>query len=192
MVKHANASRFPRRFRDMDPVAGQWKRASDPGFGDPDNVTVFELAAFRGLLYAGTINPKNGFQIWKAQVDGSPPYRWTKVVTDGAYRGNLNEIAVSVRLGDTLYVGSGIINGGYDRVRGIGPAAAEIIRIRPNDEWDLVVGTPRWTPLGMKLPMSGLGPGFDTPFNGYVWRMTQYNEWLYGGTFNWTVLAPFL
>ncbi|HEV7860309.1 MAG TPA: hypothetical protein VGO91_16955, partial [Pyrinomonadaceae bacterium] len=89
------------------------------------------------------------------------------------------------------YIGSGIQNGGFDRTNIIGPAAGEIIRIHPDDSWDLVVGTVQNTPQGRKVPLSGMGPGFDNFFSGYIWRMTVHDGWLYVGTFDWSVFLPY-
>jgi hypothetical protein len=151
------------------------------------------MVAFNGFLYAGTLNPKNGYEIWKTRGDGSPPYRWTRIISHGAHRGNLNEAAVSMCVFDNaLYVGSGIQNGGYDLAHSIGPAAAELICIYPDDSWDLIVGEPRSTPNGFKHPLSGFGPGFDNIANGYFWRMAEFDGFLYLGTFNWTVLLPYV
>src|SRR5262249_30212034 len=161
------------------------------GFGDPTNLTVFELEVFDGFLYAGTLNPVHGFQVWKTSADGIPPYQWNRVITDGAYRGNLNECTASMCVFDhALYVGSSIQNGGYDRTYKVGPAPAELIRIHPDDTWDLVVGTERHTPQGLKCPISGLGPGFGTKLNVIFWRMAEYEGWLYLGTYNWIVFLP--
>jgi hypothetical protein len=67
-----------------------------------------------------------------------------------------------------------------------------LIRIYPDDTWDLIVGEARSTPVGYKRPLSGFGPGFGNNFNGYFWRMTAYNGCLYLGTFDWSVLLPYV
>jgi hypothetical protein len=186
-------SEVPIVFESSDPSSGVWKEVSTPGFGDPNNLTVFEMATFNGCLYAGTANPTSGFQIWKTRADTTPPYQWSRVVTNGAYRGRLNEGTLSMCVfNDALYVGSGIANGGYDRKHQIGPAAGEIIRIYPDDTWDLIVGNPRRIPAGFKLPLSAWGPGFDNICNAYMWRMAVHDGWLYVGTYNWSVLLPYL
>jgi len=94
--------------------------------------------------------------------------------------------------GDALYVGTGIQNGGYDRVHRVGPAAAELIRIYPDDSWEMVVGDARATPDGYKNPASGMGPGFDNFFNGYIWRMAVHEGCLYAATYDWSVMLPYL
>ena len=54
---------------------------------------------------------------------------------------------------DTLYVGTGFQSMGYDRTYDAGPAALELIRIHPDDSWELIVGNPRRTFEGMKFPL---------------------------------------
>ena len=89
----------------------------------------------------------------------------------------------------SLYVSTGIQNGGHDLTNNIGPAASEVLRINPDDSWDLIVGTTRDTPEGKRTPLSALPPGFGNPFNGYFWSMEVHDGWLYVGTMDaaiWT------
>ncbi len=189
----ANTSLNPVVLESVRPEQGVWALASPPGFGDLSNLTVFEMCLFNGYLYAGTLNAKTGYQIWKTRAQGMPPYTWTQVISQGAYRGPTNEAVVSMHVfRNALYVGSGIQNGGYDRTYNVGPAAPELIRLFPDDSWELIVGESRSTPDGFKSPKSGFGPGFDNPANGYFWRMASLDGWLYLGTFKWTVLLPYL
>src|SRR6266404_5866346 len=85
-----NISECPTVFECSDLASQDWHPISAQGFGDSTNTTVFEMLGFNGFLYAATLNPIHGFQIWKAKPGGRF-YKWTKVITDGAYRGNLNE-----------------------------------------------------------------------------------------------------
>ncbi|MCK5858858.1 MAG: hypothetical protein KAG72_05885 [Abyssibacter sp.] len=181
----------PAIFETADPRTG-WRAVSSQGFGDPANLTVFEMAAFNNHLYAGTVNARNGFEIWKTSARGDPPYDWKRVISHGAGRGPLNEVAVSLcEFKGALYVGSGIVNGGYHRKLNVGPAAAEVIRIHPDDSWELIVGESRITPQGARYPLSGFRPGFNKFFNGYVWRMGVHAGRLYVGTFSWAQLLPY-
>jgi hypothetical protein len=176
-----------------DPRKDDWRIACRPGFGDENNKTIFEMVVFNGWLYAGTLNPIRGFQLWKTDARGDPPYDWTQVLVDGAHRGNLNESVVSMCVfKNALYIGTGIQNGGHDVTYDVGPAAAEVIRVYPDDSWDLVVGMGRRTHDGQKAPLSDLGPGFGNFFNGYVWRMKEHAGRLYAGTCDWSTLIPFL
>ncbi len=175
-----------------NPAGGEWKLACEPHFGDHNNLTVFEMEPFNGYLYAGTMNVNEGFQIWKTDAQGEPPYHWYKVMSCGGHRGQLNQIVLTLRaFGDHLYVGSAVQEGGYDQVNSIGPAAAEIIRINRDDSWDLLVGDPRITPDGLKVPLSGMGAGFGKPFAGYIWAMCGHEGWFYVGTLDWFVHLQF-
>ena len=187
-----NQSTYPMVFESADPRLGQWRPVSPPGFDNPDNLAVFEIVEFNGYLYAGTGNFISGFEIWKSDCEGEPPYRWTPVLRLGAYRGNLNEGVLSLCVfNNALYVGTAIQDGGYDRVNRIGPAAAEVIRINPDDTWDLVVGSSRLTPQGVKIATSGLMPGFNNFFNGYIWKMCVHDGCLYAGTWDWSTFLRY-
>jgi len=148
------------------------------------------MAVFDGHLYAGVSNAFTGIQVWKTDAEGNPPYRWTRVLTGGAGRGKLNQAVLSMfPFKGSLYVGTGIRRGGYDREFKIGPAAGELIRIDPDDRWTLVVGEGRKTPQGDVEPSSGLGPGFDNPFNGYIWCMAEHDGCLYVGTYDSSIFV---
>lgn len=175
-----------------DPAAGNWQMSNEPAFGDPTNLTVFEMAEFNDHLYATTLNTRHGFQVWKTDGEGPPPHRWTKVLDRGADRGPLNQAICGLcEFNGALYMGTGIQGGGIDRQNGIGPAAAELIRIYPDDSWDLVVGQPRITRKGPVFPSSGKGPGFDNFFAGYFWRMCQHDGAIYVGTYDWSTFLAY-
>ena len=179
-------------YESRNPAAGRWIPVSDYGFGDLENKSLHEMCAFGDHLYVGTFN-NNGFQLWRSDCEGTPPYRWEKILERGAWRGPLNQIALSLYpFKGALYVGTGIQGGGIDRQNNIGPGAAELMRVNPDGSWDLLVGTPRDTPHGFKEPLSGRGPGFDKVFNGYFWRMCEHQGWLYMGTFEWSSVLGYV
>jgi ubiquinone/menaquinone biosynthesis C-methylase UbiE len=190
-----NVSTVPVIFESDDPASGKWRVVSEPGFGNPHNTAIFEMAVFNDHLYAGTFNAVSGFEIWKTEAEGRTPYRWKPVIRSGAYRGNLNEGALSLCVfGDALYVGTGIQDGGYDRANRLGPAAGEVIRIYPDDTWNIVVGDsrrPPWRPSAPLVSLSGRSSGFGNFFNGYIWRMCAHDGALYVGTFDWSGFLPY-
>ncbi|HAA26979.1 MAG TPA: hypothetical protein DCE56_03940, partial [Cyanobacteria bacterium UBA8553] len=182
-----NTSGVPVIYESSDPAKGEWQPINEPGFGDSNNRTIFELRGFGDYLYAGTVN-NNGFQIWRTLAEGEPPYHWTNVITDGAGRGSLNQMLVSMMVfKDALYVGTGIQNGGYDHLNNIGPAGAEIIRIDHDGSWELMVGEVR----NGKRPLSGLFAGFNHLFSGYIWKMGVHDGWLYAGTMDWSTILRY-
>ena len=174
-----------------DPLNNPWQQINEDNFGDPRNLTICEMAVFGNYLYAATTNPE-GFQLWKTDGKGNSPYLWKQVLSRGAGRGPLNESVTSMCVfRDALYVGSAIRNGGYDRTYDIGPAPSELIRLYPDDSWELIIGDGRITEEGLKVPLSGLGPGFDNPCNTYFWRMCVHEGWLYLGTFKSATFLPY-
>jgi hypothetical protein len=122
----------------------------------------------------------NGFQIWKTDAAGSPPYRWTQVVTNGGHQGpsGLPAVISMCPFGEWLYVGSGRA---VPAIETLAPIPGELIRIAPDDTWEVVAGAPHETPRGIKAPISGLPGGFGNPLAMYVWRMEEHDGWLYAG-----------
>ncbi|MBK1650001.1 hypothetical protein, partial [Rhabdochromatium marinum] len=176
-------------FATRDPASGRWQSVNDPGFDSPPEViVVYEMAVCHGYLYAGT-GGANGFQLWRTRAEGDPPYQWEKILEGGAGRGALNQGTVSlIAFGEHLYIGTGIQNGGYDHRFQVGPAAAEILRVHENGDWDIVVGNAR----DGKEPLSAMGAGFNNYFCGYIWRFGVHDGWLYAGTMDWTVILRYV
>ncbi len=175
-----------------DPASGVWEPSSPPHMGDPTNLGLFDLAVCGDRLYVGTMNVREGFQLWSTDGEGPGPHRWEKVLDRGADRGILNQcIMCMAELDGALYLGSCIQNGGHDKRNNIGPAAGEVLRVHPDGSWDLVMGQPRRTRQGLKVPLSGYGPGFDNPFAGYIWRMCVHEGALYVGTGEMTPMIPY-
>jgi 2-polyprenyl-3-methyl-5-hydroxy-6-metoxy-1,4-benzoquinol methylase len=188
-----NVADWPVVLESSDPASGVWRPVSDPGFGDPDNLGVFEMAIFDDHLYAGTFNAVSGFQLWRTDGEGPVPYHWERILVGGAGRGARNEVALSLcAFNGALYVGTGIQGGGFDKTHDVGPAAAELIRVYPDGTWQVVMGECRRRPNGIERPASGIGPGFGNPFGGYLWRLGVHNGELYAGTYDWSVFLPFL
>jgi hypothetical protein len=136
----------------------------------PQDMRVFEMAPFSGFLYVGLADRFNGYAVMKTDAIGTPPYDFTPVVTDGGFlQPGPSPSVVSMHVfKDRLYAGT--------------DEPVELIRINPDDTWDLVVGEPRETPDGWKYPLSGMGAGFDWPANKHLWRMQEHEGVLYLGT----------
>ncbi len=138
----------------------------------PPGMTVFQMMPFNGYLYLGIRDGKRGYMVVRTDASGTPPYTFTPVVSDGAYLPEPSRGVVSMRVFQgSLYIGT-------DR------PATEVIRINPDDSWELVMGAPRQTPTGWKYPLSGLDAGFNTWLNGHIWRMMEHEGRLYIGTWN--------
>jgi hypothetical protein len=131
---------------------------------------VFEMAPFNGYLYLGVADAEKGYSVVKTDATGSPPYTFTSVVTSGGFLEPLPSASVV-----SMHVFQGRLYVGTDK-------PAELIRINPDDTWDLVVGSPRETPDGWKYPLSAMDAGFNWPLNVHMWQMQEHEGALYVGT----------
>jgi len=167
------------------PIFGQGTLigSADPAKGDDawfladsSGLLFYELASFNGWLYAGTLD-NEGYSVFKMRTDGPPPYTLLPVVPKGAFltvRPSKSVVSMN-EYGGRLYVGTA--------------TQTEIIRINPDDTWDLVVGPPRPMPLPnggveWKYPLSGLNAGFGHTLNDHAWQMNEAYGHLYVGTYN--------
>lgn len=137
----------------------------------PQDMKIYEMHAFNGSLYLGVATDfVEGYSVVKTDATGPLPYEFTTVVPSGAYVEEVptNSVVSMFVYQDRLYVGTN--------------RPVELIRINPDDSWDLIVGRPRDTPEGRKEPLSGLGSGFDWVLNAHLWRMAEHEDVLYMST----------
>lgn len=188
-----NVAAMPQVLACADPAAADWQAVSEPAFGDPANESVNELIVFNDTLYAATLNRRTGFQLWRAEGLPGEGASWVKVIDQGAWRGPANPVPASMQVFDgALYIGTGVQRQGKEGSDRFGPIAPELIRVWPDDSWELVAGENRATPVGFKAPLSGQGPGFDGPFVQAFWRMAVHDGVLYLGGSDWRFWPSFL
>lgn len=145
------------------------------GFGNPDNLAVMSLISYNGWLYAGTANSAGGYEIWKLEGPGDAGRTPMRVVANGG-TDSKNQIACSPCVfNNDLYWGT-MIPAGF-RFRG-----CEIIRIHPDDAWEVIVGP---------NSLSGYEGGFGNRFNAYTWWLEEHEGQLYAGTFDTTSILQF-
>jgi hypothetical protein len=140
----------------------------------PAGVTVTYMASFKGVLYlargAQPIESSPPYQILKMST-GGPPYSFTTVLTGARLPASLaagasQSIATMHVVGDGLWIGSN--------------QPAELVRVNPNNTWDLFVGQSRQLADGTwKYPRTGLGDGLDWIFNIHFHRMQAHDGFLY-------------
>ncbi len=178
------------------PIFGQGSLigSADPAAGDnawflasPDEVLFYEMATFNGWLYLGTFSQLGGgYSVVKTRAEGAPPYQFVTVVPVGAYHPDPLRPSRSVvsmnEFHGRLYVGTA--------------SNTEVLRINPDDTWDLVVGPPRRAPAvgggtEWKYPLSGLDNGFGHSPNDHAWQMADLYGDLYIGTYNATLYTRY-
>jgi hypothetical protein len=180
-----------------NPSAGDnaWQQVSPSWSAFP----TWDLQVFNNLLYATTgftkaENPSGtGYGVYYTKANGTPPYTWTPVVINGGYQSNPTYLSPN---GLALFVFRNELYLGTDR-------PTELIRIRPDNTWDLIVGAARTytDPVSgqtvTKTPLSGMGNGFDNGFTEHFWRLgsitgpsadqNSSGQNLFLGTFDWSI-----
>ena len=172
---------LPIVYGSNNPALGVWQDISLLGFGDFNNKAIPQIVEFNNCLYVGTLNSEQGFQVWKTQILDQNS-AWEKVISKGAYRYTMNEFTSSmVVFKGNLYIASGTFVVASNNINDINIVSPELICIYPDDSWDLIVGTPKFTPDGLKVPLSGMGPGFDDFSYSAFQCLLVHNDYLYVG-----------
>jgi hypothetical protein len=160
-------------------------RVITDGFGTPDNGGITSLASFNGCLYAGTYNPATGYEVWKLRCVSDLEAPPQPVIRGGAGQPH-NEAVMSLRpFKDHLYLGTGIPLG-FNPITRHGPRGCSVIRISPDDTWEVVVGQKHSEPL------SEYRAGFGWYLNVYCWYMKEHQNHLYLGTWDVSRTIAFL
>lgn len=174
-----------------NPACGndEFRRVSPPG------MTLTYMAEFNHALYvaegAQAVAGNPPYRILKTSATGTPPYAFTLVLSGArlpSWQASKSSQSVAnmhvSRAGnlpltahDALWIGTN--------------QPAELVRINPNDTWDLFIGQPRQDDQGKWVyPNTGMGDGFDWHFNIHVHRMEDQNGFLYAATNDLSNIHP--
>ena len=165
---------------------------------------VWDLAVFNNYLYAATgflpaENPaETGYGMYKTAATGTPPYTFLPIITDAGNQTNASLVSPNGlqlwMFRNELYMATA--------------EPSELLKVRADDSWDLVVGQPRPVPTGQTIgtsgangeitPLAGIGAGLGNWFNGHFWRMTSITgaqepdqasagQNMFLGTWDWSV-----
>jgi hypothetical protein len=188
-INEANPSPFPLLYRSVDPEFYPWEPVIDPnavGFDPAKNPrgSISNMAVFNNRLYVATSN-SDGAQVWRTNGPEPKLNDWTLIVGQGfGDPANVYTLAMGV-FKDHLYVsGTKQLPLSWFIPRG-----CDVIRIDKHDNWQLVVGGNPLIPLGppeadARRSLSGLGSGFNNPFNVYAWQIQEYQGKLLISTFD--------
>ncbi len=128
--------------------AKSWKSLALPAL--PDSAQPSGIASAGGLLALTVDDARLGCSVWTTPA--AKPGTWTESITRGGERFSLNaSVLATAATTDGLYAACGSETEG----------AFEILRLYPDGTWDLIVGTPRVSRTGLKVPLSCHGPGMD-------------------------------
>ncbi len=187
-IEEGNQNSPPLLYSSQDPEFYPWESLIDvnaPGFDSARNPTspISNMAVFNNRIYVGVSNPE-GAQVWRTNGPEPRLNDWTLIVDKGfGDPSNVYTLSMGV-FRNHLYVGgtkelplSWAI-----------PRGCDVIRISANDDWQLVVGGNPFLPLTTERiaseSASGLGSGFNNPFNVYAWQIQEFDNKLLISTFD--------
>lgn len=135
---------------------GHWHYLSMPVDIHEEHACITSLVSNGKELYATFRGKKGGFTLWQWR---SSVEAWQEICGRGLYRYSLNaQVTYMVTFqGDIYLVAEPMLN--HQRVLG----GFELIRLYSNGDWDLLAGSPRSTPHGLRVPLLCRGPGFGQP-----------------------------
>jgi hypothetical protein len=181
-------SAAPLLYSSKDPEFYPWEPVIDsstPGFDPASNPggAITNMAVFNNRIYIATSN-SDKIQVWRTNRSEPGLNDWTLVVDGFGVPPNRYTLSMGV-FKNYLYVS------GTKQLplSWLIPMGCDIIRIDTDDNWQLVVGGNPLTPF---IPageqgngsLSGLGSGFNNPFNVYAWQIQEYKDRLFISTFD--------
>lgn len=145
------------------------------------------LALQAGWLYAFVSDATGGFDVFRAPAGGIAQPHFDSVLCEGAQRFALNAVVSALDTApEGLLLGTAALAPGAVKVGNWGP---ELLLLRHDGDWDLLIGQPRFTPDGLKRPVSGRMPGMDDPRNAAVKAIsTRRTE---GGPITYVLIQDF-
>jgi len=132
------------------------------------------LQVFAGRPLVAFRNPNRGFSLW--QMDDG----WKPLIESGAWKFALNgEVFAMREFQGALYLATGVTDVEQARISPFHQQGFELLRVYPNADWDLLVGQPVFTPIGLRHPLSTLGAGMDDVSNDRVLALKEHAGRLY-------------
>jgi hypothetical protein len=135
---------------------GQWDRVPCPDAKG----CISGLVSFHGQLLIAVDNERRGFGLWKLvnRIQKRAEPVWEPVLLMGAGRYLLNANVQTVAAWeDSLYVVAGVsseeLAAKYKEK--YHASGFELLRLYADGDWDLIIGTPRFSFKGIKAPLAG-------------------------------------
>ncbi len=188
-VDEQNPNTVPFLYSSQDPEFIPWEleiNPNEPGFDPSRNPqgAISNMEVFNDKIYVAT-SSSEGAAVWRTNGPEPKLNDWTLIVDKG-FGDPANKYTLSIGVfKDWLYVS------GTKQLplSWLIPRGCDIIRIDKKDRWELVVGgipflTSANPNLQRQRSISGLGSGFNNPFNVYAWQIQEYKGRLYVSTFD--------
>lgn len=161
-----------------DPENETWRSLAFPGITDPQWQMIQGITVLNEHVYVAVADDRRGFHLWKTDASGNPA--WEKVLERGALRYTRNRgLSAMTVFQDNLYLAT---DAPFVREKGMEAPSAEIIKVSSDGRWDLIVGEPRFSPVGLKVPLAVMGPGFDENTNTSITGLSVYEDWMFASS----------
>jgi hypothetical protein len=182
----------PFLYSGEDPEFYPWQpviNSAAPGFKPHKNPQggIYNMAVFNDRIYVSTIT-EHGVQVWRTNNEEPRLNDWTLVVDNGfGDPANQYSLAMGVFKNHLYVSGTKQLPLSW-----FIPMDCDLVRIDKNDNWRVIVGgnplislNPLNSEEGQKQrSISGIGSGFNNPFNVYAWQIQEYQGRLFVSTFD--------
>ena len=167
-------------FRATSPHAAQWQSHPILPTPDADVDSVCATTGGGGQRFVAVGSPARGFQILRAESPADPNSTWQPVITCGAWKYSMNaEVFALLEFQGDLVVASGVTDQQQDRIKSFHRRGFELTSLHAAGDWDLLTGTPAYTPVGLRIPLSTQGPGLDDASSREVQAMIVHKDALH-------------
>ncbi len=143
----------------------EWSLVPMAGLGLTTVRAITALATLAPWVFLAVSDPVAGFEVYRCDL-GDVSGGFERVIEGGAQRFALNGAvsAVAATPGGLL-LGTAPLAHGANPVGNWGP---ELLMLDGDGKWDLIIGQPRFSPDGLRIPASGLGPGLGQGQNAAI------------------------
>lgn len=149
---------------------------------------ISQIALYKNKIYLGKNNLQKGIEIYKLDWDKNNINNLIcqEIIIKGAYRYSLNQkIFAMTVFQDCLYFACGLdLENKTLKEFSTYKNGFELIRIYEDNDWDIIAGSPKFSPQGLKVPLSTFDGGFDDNNNIIVDSLLVHQNQLYLWTKN--------
>jgi hypothetical protein len=139
---------------------------------------ISRVGGFQRNDYLAVSDAQHGFQLWLRPRRKRA--KWHCVLEKGATRyANNPDLADVCEFNGDLYLATPPWCADQGNMHYVDNDSGELIRLYPDDSWDLIVGSARFTLSGLKVPLSDQPPGFGASQYRCISRLLNHDRQLW-------------